>query len=357
MRKIYASVIVFALLLSLSVTIKPVASGATSVIVDPSITEYSGNAVGQQFTVAIKIADVTNLFGFDIKFRWNTTYLAFVSRSIRVPKDACPDGVLWNPVINVTDQVNTSDGTYWIAIASMWPAPTFNGSGTVFTITLQIINQPVSPEPDANTTLQLYSTDLSNNIGDPIPHSTQDGAVILHALTARRDVAVMNVKPSRTVLGQGFKCNITITVTNQGDFPETFNVTAYANTTTIQTQTPTLTNGTSANITFTWNTVGFAYGNYTISAYAWPVQNETDTADNNLTGGTVCVGIPGDIKYDGTVNILDAIILGNHFLETPSSMGWNQGGNNADINGDNVVNILDAIVLGNHFLEQQLYDP
>jgi hypothetical protein len=54
---------------------------------------------------------------------------------------------------------------------------------------------------------------------------------------------------------------------------------------------------------------------------------------------------------------LDAIILGNHFLETPSSMGWNQGGNNADINGDNVVNILDAIVLGNHFLEQQLYDP
>jgi hypothetical protein len=60
-----------------------------------------------------------------------------------------------------------------------------------------------------------------------------------------------------------------------------------------------------------------------------------------------CV-IIGDINSDGTVNILDAIIMGNSFLATPDSSNWNP---NADLNNDNAVNILDAIILGNHFGE------
>jgi hypothetical protein len=45
---------------------------------------------------------------------------------------------------------------------------------------------------------------------------------------------------------------------------------------------------------------------------------------------------------------LDAITLGNAFLTTPGSSNWNP---NADINGDGIVNILDAIILGNHSLQ------
>jgi hypothetical protein len=67
-----------------------------------------------------------------------------------------------------------------------------------------------------------------------------------------------------------------------------------------------------------------------------------------MTGGSVFVTIPGDINGDGTVNILDAIKLGNAFLATPSTSNWNP---NADINDDNIVNILDAIILANHFLQ------
>jgi hypothetical protein len=39
-------------------------------------------------------------------------------------------------------------------------------------------------------------------------------------------------------------------------------------------------------------------------------------------------------------------MMGFVFLSTPSSSNWNP---NADLNGDNVVNILDAIILSNHF--------
>jgi len=55
----------------------------------------------------------------------------------------------------------------------------------------------------------------------------------------------------------------------------------------IQTQTVTLASGNSTTITFTWNTTGFALGNYTITAYAGPVPGEADTIDNTLTFSAV----------------------------------------------------------------------
>jgi hypothetical protein len=66
-------------------------------------------------------------------------------------------------------------------------------------------------------------------------------------------------------------------------------------------------------VTFTWNSSGFAKGNYTISAYAWPVQGETDVADNSLDDVYVFVTLPGDINGDKKVNILDAIVLASYF--------------------------------------------
>ncbi|MEM3578461.1 MAG: cohesin domain-containing protein [Candidatus Bathyarchaeia archaeon] len=171
---------VFILLSSLNVATRAVANGPTVVKVDPSLIEYHTNATGQQFTIAVKIVDVTNLYGFDIKFGWNTTYLEYVNHSIRIPKDTYPDGVLWNPIIPIIDQVNITSGTYWIAYTSRWPAPSFNGSGTVFTITFKIKSHPVVST--AQIILELYSTDLSDNGANPIPHIIQNGKVILYAL-------------------------------------------------------------------------------------------------------------------------------------------------------------------------------
>ena len=163
------------------------------------------------------------------------------------------------------------------------------------------------------------------------------------------DVAITEVSSYKTIVGQGYSQNLTVTATNLGDYSETLNVTLYVNANSIANITfINLPNATSTLITFTWNTTGFAYGNYTLSAYAWPVPGETNTANNNCTGGTVYVGIPGDINGDGTVNILDAIALSTAFGSAPSSANWNA---NADINGDGTVNILDAIILANNFAQ------
>jgi hypothetical protein len=331
--------------LSLVVTINPVSSGATVVKVDPPLVEYSTNATGQQFTVTIKIVDVTNLYGFDIKFRWNTTFLDYVSHSIRVPRDTYPDGVLWNPIIPITDEVNTTAGTYWIAYTSRWPAPSFNGTGAVFTITFRVKYHPV--QYTANIELELYSTDLAASDASSIPHTTQHGTVILHALTAGHDVAVVDIQRWKTVVGQGYSMRINVTVSNQGDFTETFNVTVYANTTAIETQTVnSMPNGTSTILTFTWGTTGFAKGNYTIWAYAVPVQDETDTADNTYEDGWVLVSCVGDVNGDKKTTIADIVLVIGKFGTTPSSLGWNP---NMDIDDNDKVTIGDIVITINNF--------
>jgi len=160
------------------------------------------------------------------------------------------------------------------------------------------------------------------------------------------DVAVTDVSSSRTIIGKGYNANISIIVANEGDFTEVLNVTFYANTTTIASQTVLLTSGNSSIITLAWDTPTQLYGNYAISAYAWPVLGETYTADNDFTGGTVKVTIAGDLNGDYTVDIYDAILLAGHFNQTPINPMWNA---NVDINGDNIVDIYDAIILANHF--------
>jgi parallel beta-helix repeat protein len=109
------------------------------------------------------------------------------------------------------------------------------------------------------------------------------------------DIGITNIMPSKTITGQGFNLLIDIKVLNYGIYTETFAVTAYANTTVISTQTITLDSRNSCIITFTWNTAGFVMGNYTISAYAWPVQDETDTTDNTCTGNSVQITKVGDL--------------------------------------------------------------
>jgi hypothetical protein len=131
---------------------------------------------------------------------------------------------------------------------------------------------------------------------------------------------------------------INVTVANQGDYTETFNVTLYVNTTTIETKQVTLTSLNSTTITVTWNATGFAKGNYTLWAYAWPVQGETDTADNTFIDGLVIVAMPGDINNDGIVDYLDINPICRLFGKTYTDPNWNP---NLDINNDNIIDYQD----------------
>jgi hypothetical protein len=51
-----------------------------------------------------------------------------------------------------------------------------------------------------------------------------------------------------------------------------------------------------------------------------------------------------DVNMDGTVNVLDIILINQHLGET-----WSPGWIREDVNNDGVINVLDTILVGQHF--------
>jgi len=140
--------------------------------------------------------------------------------------------------------------------------------------------------------------------------------------------------------------SIGVFVKDYGVFSETFNVTAYANTTLVGMQMVTLASAEEAELIFNSSTVNMTKGEYNVSASAGPVSGETDTSDNSRVDGLVIITIPGDLNGDRSLDIYDAIILAKAFNSSPGNSNWTP---NADVNGDNVVDIYDALLMAKNF--------
>lgn len=120
------------------------------------------------FTIAVKIANISLLYGFDIQFAWNPSLLEYVNHTVKVPRSTYPDGVLYNPILPIRNDVDPVAGTYWAAYASMLPAPSFNGSGTFFEMTFRVIGT-------GRCVLEITACDLANIYGTPIPREVRHG--------------------------------------------------------------------------------------------------------------------------------------------------------------------------------------
>jgi hypothetical protein len=149
------------------------ASPATVVKVDP---QTSHTQTGQNFSVSIKIDDVQDLYGVEIVLSWNSTILQAVDAVSSLGVEDYPGGVLHKPIIPIEDRFNNSVeaglGKYIVVCASMFPAGSFNGSGTVALVTFNVLK-------DESCNLTLGATLASNIMGDgtvlPIDHTTEDG--------------------------------------------------------------------------------------------------------------------------------------------------------------------------------------
>jgi hypothetical protein len=175
---------------------------------------------------------------------------------------------------------------------------------------------------------------------------------IVHAFTLapvlQHNLRVSNVTPCKNVVGQNLLVCINVTIQNIGDFTENSNVTIYADSIPVETiANIVLPNGTSTTLTFTWNTIGWTKGNYTISAFVKEIPYETNTSDNTYTDGIIQVTTPGDIASEyGIIDIFDIATVALAFSSTPSDPNWNSI---ADINNDNLVDIFDIVVVALNF--------
>jgi hypothetical protein len=325
--------VLFILATSTVLRLNPVYGTTATVQVVPTISSVN---IGQVFSVNITVTDVSNLYAWEFR-------VYFLKGIINCT--AATEGPFLNSagttifLLNITNNYNSTYGRVLAACTLLGAGKSVSGSGTLATLTF-------NATANGSSNLDLQETKLSDINSQSIPSTEIGGRVRVGQGGTVHDLTVVNVVSLRKTVGKGYLDNITVTVLDSGDFAETFNVTLRLNGTDINTKESTLPSGGYTSMIFTWNTTGFAYGIYNVSAYAWPVANETNTADNTKIDGSVTVSIVGDINGDGAVDIYDAIQLASAFNTNPSSSNWNP---NADLNSDGTVDIYDAIMLANNF--------
>jgi len=155
------------------------------VFVDPEFTELS---VGDTFMVSVKVFNLTdnyvkdpvdpkvmrplgNLYGFDIRFAWDSAILAYDSHVVHVPVETYYDGVLYEPVMSVKDEVSSAQGTFTAVYTSTSPAGVFNipdQEAIIFEMAFRVIRRGACY-------LRLTSVTLSTNkLGEAILFDSRD---------------------------------------------------------------------------------------------------------------------------------------------------------------------------------------
>ncbi len=275
----------------LTVQGNPVQSNLPVVDVDPSEITAPELTPSENVTISVRISNVTDLKGFDIRLGWNSSILNYTSHLVKIPVETYPDGVLHEPELQIKNEVNATAGTYLIAFVTL--GPSFNGSGIVFEMTFTVASF-------GKCALDIYNSTLSDSGAQPIDHSVRDG----YFSNAFYDVAILSLVPSSTSIFIGETANITVVVLNNGTTRnENFNVTTYHDGVVVDTETVfALPPHTEETLIFHWNTSGLPPGDYTISANATIVEDETRVENNGFEDGTVT--LISEVIHDVAVTAL-----------------------------------------------------
>jgi len=109
-------------------------------------------------------------------------------------------------------------------------------------------------------------------------------------VSAKHDVAIVNVASSPSKVTVGELVSINVTVVNQGTETETFNITVYYDNVIIETKSVTnLASGASKTLTIDWETTDVDPDTYTIKAVASTITGEINTTNNELIGDSVTI--------------------------------------------------------------------
>jgi len=318
--------------------------------VEPS---FSVVTQGDMFYVNVTIKNLDEnlkLTGLQFKLQYNDTFIEalevtegpFLKDPAWAPYGThfigiIEDDPLYGPVVTVGMLIFPNDTGHWTP-----PFP--SGGGTLATIKFN-----VTATVEGATALILNNTKLVDCYVNEIVHDTAHGSVEVSLIV--HDIAVESVTPWFSEVYEGWKVNITVTVKNEGEVPETFTVTCLWSLCCNETSIIGIANVTdlppnaTETVVFTWHTTDL--GVYLIKAEASVVPGEKDTADNILTSPTaVWVKLLGDINGDNKVDIEDIAEASIAFGTYPGHPRWNEM---ADMNQDGEVNMIDLILIAMNF--------
>lgn len=268
--------------LLVSVGTVSIAVSASTAVLSASVITDTTLIPGETFHINITVANVENLWGYQFVVYYNTSVLTATS-------NVTYDPFTWAWPCEINDTAG-----YVMIAYSMQPGEKV-GFSTVESVPIARIDFTV--DALGTTTLELSGwepekwTKLSGPAGEVILHDVYDG-FFANIAVEDHDIAITDVtaSPTTVLVNENETVTVTVVTENQGDFDETFNVSAYYDSVLIESPTSvTLSAGDSETLTFSWDTAGVSTGNYTIKAVVPPVPGEVRTVDNTFTDGMIAI--------------------------------------------------------------------
>jgi hypothetical protein len=274
--------------------------------VEPSSIMDAGLGPGSNFTINIKVAQITDLYAWNITLYWNPAILEAKNVTEGQFLKSAGTTAFAPPEIN-------QPGGYLNANCTLVDlVPGANGTGTIANITFQVkakgqsrisLTMSRPPLPDLDKSL------LVDGKKAPIYHAT--GNSVFSNLV--RDISVTKIEVSSSTVKVGDSITVNVTIKNEGFRNETSIDVAVTTPSppspsyvTIGTTTiPSLEPDQETTLSFTWNTKNIDKGEYKIRAEASTVPEEMDTEDNKLDmDGTV------KVTADAVTEIPTTLIIG-----------------------------------------------
>ncbi|UCE15299.1 MAG: hypothetical protein JSV12_05290 [Candidatus Bathyarchaeota archaeon] len=314
-------------------------------IIDPTLTP------GKNFTISIKTdyngSDIT---GYDFVLYYNPSVIHAVS----ITNGDLIVGGTAQFIPGTPDNTNgkISAGAFFFSMGK--PVPITSGPGTLANVTFTVVGIGDSPiilgTGMEETSLKGYTDDGYGVEYDIINGFTgaehlKDG-YFNNIPPPIHDVAVTNLDvPATATLGDIVSINVT--VANEGNFTETFNLTCYTNPTEIGTQSVTnLGAGNQTTLTFSWNTTGLNSGTYTVTAEAI-LDGDSEPEDNIASKSIELKTLAITAVVDGKPNTLNLKSQGKWitcYIELPE--GYNVG--DIDVYSIELNNTFPVSLLVNH---------
>jgi len=274
----YRRKVMIGILMTLLLLVLPkvyVEAATTIVTVQPSSETVWG--IGESITLNITVEDVNDLYGWELRLYYDGDILN--GTSVVEGSFLKTRGETYFQY-TVDDNYNTTYGQLAAFNSLLGNISGASGSGVLLTITFKTIGL-------GSCILDLRDTKLGDSTSTLITHDTIDGSI--QVVKTVHDVAINSVSVSSNEVVEGQIINIYVTVANQGNKTETFNVVTYSNETIIDTQAVTsLPSKSQTTLTFVWTTPSVTSNtSFVIRAEASPVPGETNLANNVLTDGLV----------------------------------------------------------------------
>ena len=193
----------------LVVASKPASAAELPIMsLSPSLLEVP--APGEAFTINVTITNVTTMQSYDFKLGFNTSILNAtaitlgpINKAGMILGPVDPNTLEWTPLQNV------SAGFVWVV--AVFPfGQAFTGSGNAMIINFTALAM-------GNSTLDLYDTEMADNMGTKMDHWAYDGSV---NVISKPPLPIFSLNPSKCTVSRSASFTVDVNITDVANLQE-----------------------------------------------------------------------------------------------------------------------------------------